>query len=215
MREYTYKENEIELIHHLLNNTPKKIWHNFVFYVFDFGNYYLTLECESKEAKSQNKSDEALIAELTRKNKKYVPDEHSKLICENKPIDNIYIVRTFLHFSDFRNFTKTEKIANRIRYKIKTLIKGKSDPLDEIISKTTGVGAEYICHPKSQEAGNVDLNFANLIDVGLLIEIENKYLRAFLESNGFGFHIWEDKYFFEKEDLKRDKELYEFIKIET
>ncbi len=214
MREYIYKETEIELIRHLRNNTPEKIWYNFVFYVFDYGNYHLILECVDKEAKSQNKSDEALIAELTRKNEKYVPDEHSKLVCENKPIDSVYIVRTFLHFSDFRNYTKPEKIANRIGHKVKSFIKGKSDPLDEIISKTTGVGAEYICHPKSQEAKNVDLNFANLLDVGLLIEIENKYLRAFLQSNGFGFHIWEDKYFYETEDLKEDTELYEFIKIE-
>ena len=214
MREYTYKDPEIELIHHLWNNTPKKIWYNFVFYVFDYGNYHLILECESKEAKSQNKYDEALIAELTRKNEKYVPDKHSKLVCENKPIDSLYIVRTFLHFSDFRNFTKPEKIANRIGQKIKTILKGKSNPLDEIISKTTGVGAQYICHPKSKEAKNVDLNFENLLDVGLLIEIENEYLRAYLQSNGFGFQIWKDKYFYKTEDLKEDTELYEFIKIE-
>ena len=98
--------------------------------------------------------------------------------------------------------------------KIKTILKGKSNPLDEIISKTTGVGAQYICHPKSKEAKNVDLNFANLLDVGLLIEIENEYLRAYLQSNGFGFQIWKDKYFYKTIDLKEDAELYEFIKIE-
>ena len=53
-----------------------------------------------------------------------------------------------------------------------------------------------------------------MLDVGLLIEIENKYLRAFLQSNGFGFHIWQDKYLYETEELKEDTELYEFIKIE-
>jgi hypothetical protein len=164
LREYIYKENEIELIRHLRNNTPKKIWYNFMFYVFDYGNYHLTLECVDKQAKSQNKSDEAIVAELTRKNERYIHDEHSKLICENKPIDNIYIVRTFLYFSDFRNFSKPEKIANRIN--------------------------------------------------GLLLEIENKYLKAFLQSNGFGFHIWKDKYFYETDALKKDNELYEFIKIE-
>ena len=215
MKEYIYKETEFEFIHHLRNNAPEKIWYNFVFYVFDYGNYHLILECVDKEAKSQNKYDEALIAELTRKNEKYVPDEHSKLVCENKPIDNIYIVRTFLYFSAFRNYSKTEKIANRIGHKIKSLIKGKTDPIDEIISKTTGIGTEYICHPKSKEVENVDLNYANLLDVGLLIEMENRYLRAFLQSNGFGFHIWEGKYFYETEDLKEDTELYEFIKIEN
>lgn len=214
MRKYIYKENEIELIRHLRNNTPEKIWHNFVFYVFDYGNYHLILECVGKQAKSQNKSDEAIVAELTRREEKYVPNEHSKLICKNKPIDNIYIVRTFLYFSDFRNFSKPEKIANRIKYKVKSFIKGKREPIDIIKSGITGIGTEYICHPKSKEAKKVDLNFANLLDVGLLIEIENKYLRCFLQSNGFGFHIWKDKYFYETAELKEDTELYEFIKIE-
>jgi hypothetical protein len=185
-----------------------------VFYVFDYGNYHLILECADKEAKSQNKYDEALIAELSRKNEKYIPNEHSKIVCENKPIDNIYIVRTFLYFSTFRNYTKAEKIANRVGHKIKSIAKGKTDPLDEIISKTTGIGAEYVCHPKSKEVESVDLEYSNLLDVGLLIEIDNKYLRAFLQSNGFGFHIWKDKYFYETDELKEDVEQYEFIKIE-
>jgi hypothetical protein len=214
LREYIYKENEIELIRHLRNNTPKKIWYNFMFYVFDYGNYHLTLECVDKQAKSQNKSDEAIVAELTRKNERYIHDEHSKLICENKPIDNIYIVRTFLYFSDFRNFSKPEKIANRIKYKVKSFINGKREPIDIIKSGITGMGTEYICHPKSKEAKKINLNFANLLDVGLLLEIENKYLKAFLQSNGFGFHIWKDKYFYETDALKKDNELYEFIKIE-
>ena len=173
----------------------------------------MILECVDKQAKSQNKCDGVVIAELTRKNKEYFPNEHSKLVCENKSIDNIYIARTFLHFSDFRDFTKLEIKANRIGHKIKTLIKGKSDPFDEIISKTTGTGSEYICHPKSQEAKNVNLNFANLLDVGLLIEIKNKYLRAFLDDNGFGFNIWNEKFFFEINDIKDDMKLYEFIKV--
>jgi hypothetical protein len=185
-----------------------------VFYVFDYGNYHLILECADKEAKSQNKYDEALIAELSRKDERYIPNEHSKVVSENKPIKNVYIVRTFLYFSTFRDYTKLEKISNRVGHKIKSIIKGKTDPLDEIISKTTGIGAEYICHPKSKEVENVDLEYSNLLDVGLLIEIENKYLRAFLQSNGFGFHIWENKYFYETDDLKEDVELYEFIKME-
>ena len=214
MREYIYTETEIELIRYLKNNTPLKIWYNYVFYVFDYGKYHLTLDCVDKEAISQNKSDEAIVAELTRRNETYVPDENSKLICEKKRINNIYTVRTTLYFSDFRNFTRSERIANRLKYKVKSFIKGKKEPIDIIKSGITGVGTEYICHPKSKNLKNVDLNYANLLDVGLLIEIENKYLRAFLQSNGYGFHIWEDKFFYKKEELKEDAELYEFIKIE-
>lgn len=214
MKEYIYREQEIELIHHLLNNVPNKIWYNFVFYVFDYGSYHLILKCIDKEAKSQNKYDEALIAELSREDKEFVPTGDLTLICENKAIDKIYIVRTFLYFSTYRNFNKSEIFFKRIEHKIKSIIKGGKDPIGEIISKTTGVGAEYICHPKSDVVNNINLDYANLLDVGLLVEIENKYLRCFLQSNGFGFHIWKEKYFYDVDDLKEDSELYEFIKIE-
>ena len=213
MRKYIYKETDIKLIRHLKNIRPLKIWYNFTFYVFDYGNYHLILECVDKVAKSQNKFDEAIIAELTQRNEKYVPDEHSKLICENKSIDNIYIVRTLLYFSDFRYFSKPEKIANRIKYKVKSFINGKREPIDIIKSGITGIGNEYVCHPKSKETKSIDLNYTNLLDVGLLIEIENKYIKAYIQSNGFGFHISNQKYFYDSEELKEDTQLYEFLKL--
>ena len=214
MREYIYGNQEIKLIQHLLNNTPEKIWYNFVYYIFDYGSYHLRPDCMSEQAKTQNDYDEAIIAELSRKDEKYDPNEHSVVVCENKSIENIYIVRAFLYFSTFRNYTKSEKLSNRFSYKLKSFFKLKTEPLDKIISETTGVGAEYVCHPKSEEVNDVDLEYSNLLDVGLLIEIENRYLRAFLKNNGFGFHIRKEKYFFETDDLKEDVEQYELIKVE-
>jgi hypothetical protein len=215
MKEYIYKDKEIGLVLHLLNNQPKKIWWDFVSYAFDYGNYHLSLDCVDKQADTQNKFDEAIIAELSKVDKPFEPTEHTKLVCENKNIDNIYIVRTFLYFSTFQNYSEPKKLVNRVRYKLKSILKGKNDPIDDLISQSTGGGEEIICHPKSEEVNKINPDYSNLLDVGLLLEIEGKCLKSFLETNGFGFHIWEDKYFYEPKELEEDTQLYEFIKIEN
>jgi len=214
MKQYIYEDKEIGLIQHLLNNQPKKIWWDFVCYIFDYGNYHLSLDCIDKKADTQNDFDEAIIAELNRIDKPFKPTEHTKLVCENKNIDKVYIVRTLLYFSNFQNYSETKKLVNRIGHKIKSILKGKNDPFDNLIAQSSGGGEEIICHPKSEEADNVNPAYSNLLDVGLLIEIEGKGLKAFLENNGYGFHIWDDKYFFEPKDLENVLQSYELIKIE-
>ena len=178
MKEYTYNENEIELVRHLLNYTPKKIWWDFVRYYFDYGEYYIKLNCVDKIADSQNKIDEAIIGEITREENAFKPDKDAKLVCENKKIDNAHIVRTFLYFSTFRDYSAPEKLTNRIKHKLKTLLTGKKDPAGDLISRTTGIGEELICHPKSDEAKKVNPAFANLLDIGLLLEIEGKFFKS-------------------------------------
>ncbi|SDY05674.1 hypothetical protein SAMN05444411_1169 [Lutibacter oricola] len=214
MKEYLFDEQEKEFIQHLLNNKPKKIWYDYICYTFDYGDYYLTLSCIDKKANSQNDSDEALIAKLTRENIEFVPYENSKLVCKKKRIDRISIVRTFLYFSNFRVFSRTHRLINKLIFYLKTIIKRRKDPIDEIISDTIGVGTEYICNPNSDDVKLIDSNYCNLLDVGLLIEIDGKYLRAFLQDNGYGFHIFDDKFFYEKDDLVEDKKLYDFIKVD-
>ena len=215
MKQYIYKDKEIEIVRHLLNNQPKKIWWDFVRYVFDYGNYHFILESVPMPAATQNKYDEAIIAELSRVDKPFEPSENIELVCENKNIDKIYIVRTFLYFTTLQNYSKLRVLFNRIRHKLKSIIKGKNDPFDDLISEVTGSGEEIICHPKSKEVNKINPDYSNLLDVGLLLEIEGKYLTAFLKNNGFGFIVWDGKYFYEAKELEEDVQLYEFIKIEN
>ena len=180
MKDYTYKGREIELVQHLLNNPPKNIWWNFVWYAFDYGNYYLKLECVPEVADTQNKLDEAIIATLTKENNGFEPSEHTILVCQDKTIDKAFIVRTFLYFTTYREYSALEKFAKRAAVKIKSFLTGKDDSVGDLLSQAIGGCEEIICHPKSEQAKKVNPNYANIIDVGLLLEINGKYLRAYL-----------------------------------
>ena len=90
---------------------------------------------------------------------------------------------------------------------------GKADAFGDISSKAIGGGEEFTCHPKSDEAKKVDPKHSNLIDCGLLLQIDGKCLKAFVERNGFGFHIWDEKYFFDIDELKEIAKQYELIKV--
>ena len=215
MKKYIYKNKERELVLHLLNNQPKKIWYDYVCYIFDYENYHISLDCICREADTQNMFDEAIIAELSRIDKPFEVTEHTELVCENKNIDSIYIVRTFLYFSTFQKYSESKVLVNRIVHKLKSILTGRNDPFDELFSQSTGGSEEIICHPKSEEVNKVNPDDSNLLDIGLLLVIEGKSLKAFVENNGFVFNVWNDKYFFEPNELEEEAQLYEFIKIEN
>ncbi len=126
---------------------------------------------------------------------------------------NYNIVRVFLYFTTFREYSKIAQFLNQAKQKIKNFITGNKDPLGDIVSKTIGGCEEITCHPKAEEVKHVDPQYSNLIDCGLLVQIDGKYLKAFVESNGFGFHVWDDKYFHNIEELKDIVGQYEFIKV--
>ena len=210
---YTYKDSEIEFARHMKVNPPHKIWWDFTTYVFDYGDFYFQLECVSEIADTQNKSDEAIIGQFTKHFEPFVPGQHTKLVCYDKRIEELYIVRVFLYFTTFREYSKTEQFLNQVKQKVKNLVTGKKDPFGDIVSKTIGGCEEITCHPKSDEVKNVAPQYSNLIDCGLLVQIDGKCLKAFVESNGFGFHVWDDKYFHNIDELKDIAGQYEFIKV--
>jgi hypothetical protein len=211
--DYTYKESELEFARHIKANSPHKIWWNFTSYVFEYDDFHFQIECVSEIADTQNKSDEAIIGQFTKHFESFIPGQHSKLVCQDKKIEELYIARTYLYFTTFREYSKTEQFFNQARQKVKTLVSGKKDPLGDIVAKTFGGCEEITCHPKSEEAKIADPKYSNLIDCGLLIQIDGKCLKAFVESNGFGFHIWDDKYFHDIEELKDTDGQFEFIKV--
>ncbi|MDP4285523.1 MAG: hypothetical protein Q8891_13945 [Bacteroidota bacterium] len=211
--DYTYSEDEIDFARHIKTNPPKKIWWDFTTYVFDYGDFYFQIECVSEIADTQNKSNEAIIGKFTKHLEIYVPGQYTKLVCENKEIEELYTVRVFLYFTTFKEYSKLEQFYSQTKQKVKTLITGKKDVLGDILSKTIGGCKEITCHPKSEEAKNIDTKYSNLIDCGLLIQIDGKCLKAFVESNGYGFHVSDDKYFNDIEELKDITGQYEFIKV--
>lgn len=211
--DYTYTQNEISFARYIKTNAPKKIWYDFATYVFDYEAFYFQIECVSEIADTQNKSDEAIIGQFTKHLEIYVPGQYTKLVCEDRKIEELYIARVFLYFTTFKEYSKLEQIYSQIQHKTKTLITGKKDALGDILSKTIGGCEEITCHPKSEEAKSVDTKYSNLIDCGLLIQIDGKCLKAFVQSNGYGFPISDDNYFDDIEGLKDIAGQYEFIKV--
>jgi hypothetical protein len=211
--DYIYADSEIEFIKYIKKIPPKKIWWDFTTYVFDYDNLYYQIECVAEIADTINNFDEAMIGQITKRVEPFVPLKHTKLICENKFIEDLFIVRTFLYFTTFKTFTKTEKYLKRIRLKLKTFLTGKKEFFESLASQASGGYEAIICHPKSEEAKKIDHKFSNLIDCGLLLQIEGQYLKAFVEDNGFGFNSDNNKFFFDINELKEISENYEFIKI--
>lgn len=213
MKDYTYKEQEFEYVRYLKSVSPKKIWWGFTTYIFDYGDFYYQLECVSEIADTQNQSDEAIIGQLTKHFEPYQPGQNSKLVCENKLIQELYIVRVFLYFTNFETYSKTKILFNKAKTKTIELLTAKPDPIGDLMADSIGGCQEMTCHPKSEQVKKVDPKYSNLIDTGLLLQIDSKCVKAFVERNGFGFHIRNDKYFFDIEELKETAQQYEFIKV--
>lgn len=211
--DYTYKYSEIQYIRYIKEHQIHKIWWDFTTYIFDYIDFYFRIESVSAIADTQNESDEAIIGQITKHLFPFIPGEHTRLVCQDKKLEELYIVRVFLYYTNLRQFTKTEQFLRRVKQMLKVLILGKKDPIGDITSKTTDVHKEITCHPKSIEIVNIDVKYSNIIDCGILIKIDGKYLKAFVQSNCFGFAIWDDEYFY-NEDLINDLcEKYELIKI--
>jgi hypothetical protein len=203
----------MDYTYNLKANPPHKIWWNTIAIVFDYSEFYFQLECNSEIADTQNKSDEAIVVEFTKHLEPFVVGTHTKLICQDKRIEELYIVRVFLYFTNYREYSKIEKFFNITKQRLKTLFTGKKDAFGDLFSKATGGSEEVTCHPNSDEAKNIDPKYSNLIDCGLLVQIDGKCLKAFVECNGFGFDVWEDKYFHNINELKEIVGQYEFIKV--
>ncbi len=210
---YIYNDGEIEFAKYIKTNPPNKIWWDSVSYVFDYGDKYFEIVSVSENADSQNEYDEAIIGQFRKHLKAYVHGKHAEIVCEKKAIENLYIVRTFLYFTTFREYTNTEKFLKIAKQKIKSMLTLKKDIFGDMVSQAVGGCEEIICHPKSKEVDKVNSKYSNLIDCGLLLQIDGKYLKAFVEGNGFGFHIGNDEYFTEMQELENIAGQYEFIKI--
>ncbi|SNS47845.1 hypothetical protein SAMN06295967_110111 [Belliella buryatensis] len=211
---HKFSDREVKFAQYIKENTPHKIWFGYyIDYAFDFGSFYIKLECILEDVDSPHIYSEAKIVRLTKHDEVFVPEEYTKLICQKKNIECLFITRAMLHFSLFEEYSKTKQIFNRLKQKSKILFTGKQDYLGDMFAKVDGCYETFISHPLSINAKDVNPEFSNLVDCGLLIQIEGKMLKAFVEDNSYGFHVFNDKYFFAKEEIKEIYDKYELIEI--
>ncbi|WP_394908094.1 hypothetical protein [uncultured Mesonia sp.] len=201
---YTFNEIEKDIIQRLKNSEPKRIWTEFIKVIIEFEEYYIELECVPEIASSQNKADEAMTAKVREFKKSYSPHKNAKVLAENKPITEVKTVRTLLYFTDsITEPAKVKKIDskwNRMLSKIAGIRKSEIEKLLE--GTTSSYHDEIICKPNSDKAKKVNEEFSNLIDVGIILEIGERYLPAFVQGNGYGFAHLERNALLKSEELK-------------
>ena len=211
--EYLYNDNDLEIIRFIKNNPPKRIWYEYLSYVFEYESFYFTIEIQDEKADSINDYDEAIIGKITKISNEFQSSEYYTLICENKRIEELYVVRTFLYFTPIKYLSKLTIFKNKIINKIKSFFTKRNDILQKLLAETIGGCEEITCHPNSEQAKKVQKEYSNLLDCGLLLNIEGKYLKVFVESNGYGFYILNEKYFFDLDEIKDIPQQFELIKI--
>jgi hypothetical protein len=207
---YTFNEIEKDIIQRLKNSEPKRIWTEFIKVIIEFEEYYVELECVPEIASSQNKVDEAMTVKVREFKKSYLPYKNAKVIVENKPITDIKSVRTFLYFTDsITEPAKVKKIDSKWNRMLSKIAGIRKSEIEKLLDGTTSsYHDEIICKPNSDEAKKVNGEFSNLIDVGIILEIGENYLPAFVQGNGYGFAHLERKPLLKSEELK--KELIEY-----
>ena len=206
MKTFLYNDKTLELFRRLKNQPPKRILSDEFYHVgFDYGETHILATPKDFLADSQNGDDEAITIEFVEFNSPYKIHESERVIFDNSIISRIFILRTLLYFTDHINYkNKEEAIA-------KMSPEEKADKvLYKILSETTGGHEEVICKPQSEDAKKLNSDFANLVDAGIMLEIDGKCLSCFSNHNGFsaGGQIWT------YEEISKDiVPYYEFIEV--
>jgi hypothetical protein len=181
MKVLNYGENTIGLFELLKRQTPKRIFSDeFYQVVFDYGDFHITALPEDFVAASQNESDEIINAKFERVDSAFQPNENDKLLFQGKAISRLWILQTLLYFTDHVLFNSEAEALGDFEIKSET-----DKAIADIMRKTTGGHDEVVCHPKSAEAESLNKEFANLVDAGIMLEIEDKLLMCFSWNNSF------------------------------
>lgn len=186
MKQILYSEEDYKIFQYLLRETPQQIIENdSSTLIFDYGKRYVRAAPKDFLPNSQNDHDEAIGVRCTKISGYYQFHERDNVLFSSYPIQKIWVVRTVLYFSDHITFSsKDEAIGNALPElsEPETETEGK---LAKFFSELTGAHEEIICHPLSEEAENVNHEFANLVDAGFILQVDGKMLAAFSPNNAF------------------------------
>ena len=176
-----YEENTITLFDFLKRHTPKRVFSDeHMQVIFDYGDFHISAFPEDFVAASQNKSDEMINAKFERVDSTFRPNEQDKMLFQGKAISRLWILRTLLYFTDHILFNSEAEVLGDFEVKSDT-----DKAIADILRQTTGGHDEVVCHPKSDEAKETNQEFANLVDAGVMLEIDGKLLMCFALSNAF------------------------------
>jgi hypothetical protein len=212
MKKYLFSNKDFEIIKLLKSKTPKKIWYNVIQYIIDYGDSYIQLEVKSTTDPSEYEITHTYESTVGFSiiNDTFIPSELSIQLCENDKITDIYIVRTLIYHSVYRKPDKKEK--NKIFSILTSIRPNNEDKFDTLINQIEGITNDYVVNPNSVIPSNVNPESANIVDVGLLICLDDKYIKAYIQNNDEDFMNYDDQYLFDFIDFTEIKQKYELIK---
>ena len=191
MKTYLFDTDDFVLISYLKAETPKRIWWTPLLYVFEYEDFYIEAEiyCCEENPVSFYKHGFIMSVKFEKVNGKYTNFDGCVVLSKNRKISNIYIVRTQIYFHDYRNPKYIE-------------------------NKNYNCFGDFQTHPKVKLDNDIQVQSTFLVDVGLLINIENDFIDAFVKDNDDDFYKFDEKYLLENFDFKDLPNEYEYIKFE-
>jgi len=191
MKTYLFDTDDFILISYLKSETPKRIWWTPILYVFEYEDFYIETEiyCCEENLVSFNDYGFIMSIKFEKVNGKYTNFDGCVVLSENRKISNIYIVRTQIYFHDYRNPKYIE-------------------------NKNYNCFGDFQTHPKVKLDKDIQVQSTFLVDVGLLINIENDFIDAFVKDNDDDLYKFEENYLLENFDFKDLPKEYEYIKFE-
>lgn len=182
MKIFSYAEDTVTIFRFFKHHPPVRIYTDkFCQVIFDYGHFHFVAEPDAFRGVSQDRGCEVLLAGFKRIDAVFQHSANYELIFQVKAIDRLWIFQTLLHFTDYIIFDREAEALEDFE------VKTKPDEIIANLKKKSGRAREQIvCHPDSEEAKGVNREFANLIDAGIMLEIDSQLLMCFSWCNGFG-----------------------------
>ena len=165
MKNILLDDKEKLMLVELMNDNCRKLFYDDVNIALEMTSKLFLIGPVSEKPETQNDDGEALpigIDELP-SFEKY--EKRMEIFSENIKIDDIWVLRTLLYFSDFRP-TIHQYINENINYDV-TGVKA----IEELMRMSTGGYSEFLANPESDEAQRqLNNRFTNLMDAGLIFK---------------------------------------------
>ena len=175
MKTFLYEKDTIELLELLKCNTPECIFSDRICrVVFAYRDFHIVASLNIFKAASPNKWDEVILTEFKRINSVFQSGQQDLLIFQNKAINRLWILRTLLYFTDNAPLDSRDQALEE-----------PNPILADMIRQSPSGYEEVVCHPKSREVKTLNQEFINLVEAGVVLEIDRQLLMCFATYNGF------------------------------
>lgn len=162
MEEYLFSDEELSHLKFIRENSPVRIWYEYIQYVFEYKDFHFILEVKLAEKVCQQSETQlqfAMKTEMKFIEEKFVVQNGSELLSENEKISKIEIYRTKLYFAKYRKIN------------------------ENFYQSDSGQ-----INPEKGLPINIEIEKVIIVDAGIGIKLENKrILNLFINDNNDDF----------------------------